>query len=100
MSADSLSLLLTGLNILVLLACIAIPWSDGHRRKVAVAVALVGVAFFLANHVFEGYRQGDFSLTVDLASMTIALSLGCYLISYLIELIIRNLLLHGRNDRK
>ena len=100
MAADSLSLLMTGLNILVLLAFIAIPWSEGFRRKIIMAVALIGQTFFLANHIFEGYRQADLSLGIDLASMTIALAVGCYLVSYLVEMVIRNLLLHGRNDRK
>lgn len=98
MSADSLSLLFTGLKVVILLAFIAIPWADGARRRVIVSVALIGTVFFLANHIYVGYRQQDLSLTLNLATVTVALSALCYLASHVVELIVRRLLLRNRND--
>lgn len=99
MSADSLMLLFTGLKIVVLLAFIAIPWTDGARRRVFIAMAFVGTVFFLADNFMVGYRQQDLPLAVDLMTVTVALAALCYLASYVAELIIRKLLLRDGNDR-
>ena len=95
-SADILSLMMTGLNLLMLVAFFAISWTAGKWRLILTGFAIVSFLLFVANHVAEGYRQTDYSLSVDLITLTATQAAGSFLIGRLAELIIRNFLLRDR----
>jgi signal transduction histidine kinase len=86
-------------NALIFIALILFPWTTGGGKKFCALIGFGGVAGLLVFDFLAGQKAGDFSLTVDLMTLTVVKAVFFFLCSLLIERVFRALMLRREANK-
>ncbi len=86
-------------NALIFIALILFPWTTGGGQKFCAFIGFGGVIVLLVFDFLAGQNAGDFTLTIDLMTLTIVKAVFFFLCSLLVERVFRALMLRREANK-